>query len=164
MSVVADFAYRGEDLLNLAAGLARATQGKFDGLAGSALAAITTYTEAAACGFTALAYQPDLTEPQRQVASALAGGFREAVGHIATHFPPGSTVPTLEPLGTNDPTASNLADYFGPNAAPFVSFTPAAQAAIDMLRSDPFELAKSSADDIVKLMAAAVVGTGMRSL
>lgn len=162
-AAVERFAARGEDLLRLAAQLARETRGAFTESSGPALDTVVAYSEAARNGFRVLASDPALSETQRLAAGRMASLFGRALGTIATRFGRSATVPTLQGLvsGAPEPERATLADLF-PAGRPPVSVSPNARAALDSLRRDPLTLRAAGSATVALLMAAAADGVGVR--
>jgi hypothetical protein len=158
MSVAAEFGYRGEELLTLAVGMARATQGKFGGDASTVLDAARVYSEAACYAFAALAGMEEVSEEHRQACSVVSSGFRTAMGHIASYFSLGGEVPTLIGLGLKDPKKPDrLGAFFGEqNSLVFISG--AASDALVALRRDPLVLMSLGVAGIRALMETVTSG------
>jgi hypothetical protein len=162
VSAAIDFAEVGEDLVTLVANLARATQGRFDGQAGTALAMARSYVEAAVNGFAALAASP-LTDAQRLAASNLSSGFRDALGILATHFAGRDTYTSYASLSDrSEPERNAMEAFFSPVAPPLVEVSIAARGAIETLRRDPLDLVGLGSDGLRQLMQAAADGVTVR--
>lgn len=161
-----DFAEVGADLLRMAAAMARATRGRFDGEGATVLETTFAYAEAATFAFSALAQAPSLAPEQQQRASNLASAFRNSIGTMATHFARGNTVTTLAPLGEfspKNPHQDRLSSMFGPSALPLVTVSQTAQDALDSMRRDPLVLVSIGADALLQLMATVAAGVVVRS-
>lgn len=162
-----DFAEVGADLLRLVAALARATRGRFDGEAATALEAAVSFTEAATNGFAALANAGDLTADQRLRCSQLSGHFRNARGNIATYFPAGSTVLSFADLGSydlKDPLRDRLGSLLSQGEATLVSVSTTAQDALDALRRDPLSLVSADTETLLNAMGAVATGMAVTQL
>jgi hypothetical protein len=163
MSVILDFAETGEDMVTLVANLARATQNRFDGQAGSVLSIAKNYIEAACFGFSALAACADLTEAQRLAASNIATGFREAMGIIATNFRGTDTYTSLYSLADrSEPERNAMEVFFGKNAPSMVDVSATAREAMDSLRRDPLDLMQIGFEGIRQLMGSVAAGVTVR--
>lgn len=157
--VLVDFGFLGQELTDLTSGMARATQGLFDGKAEIVLQTDHDFLEAGWFAYSALAVSEEIPELTRINCSQMATLFREALGVLATHFPNKGSVRSFEDLGIYDPDRPNrIAEYFGPNSAPLVSVTAVARDALNALRRDPLMLTSLGAPAILRLMRQAVDG------
>lgn len=162
MMTAAAFAQVGEDLLNLAAGLARATQGQFTGETAVVRETAGVYAEAACNAFAALAGMEGMGENERAAAGGVAAAFRTGMAALATYFPMLGQVTTLAPLGMDDPAQpARLAAYFGPGTA-LVSVTANAREALETLRRDPLLLVALGVPGLLGLMATVTAGVRVR--
>ena len=157
--VAVDFIRRGEDLLRMAAGLARATDGRFNGPAAeAALGATVAYAQAAASGLAALASISVVRDPERLALGQAASAFRNALGAFASRFAGGDTVLSLADLGRPAARGTQRLAGFFDAAAPFVSVSVSAQTALVGLARDPAELAELGSEQVLGSMAAAAAG------
>lgn len=159
MTAAEDFVRLGAQLMALAGQLARSTKGTFAGAAGPALVTITAFLAAGRNGFDLLAADPAATQDQQLAAMQLATQFVQSLGTVATAFGRSGSLASLAPV-TAGFGADGLALLF-PSAAPPVSVTPAAQAALDALCRDPLTVVQPATASVLALMAAATAGIGI---
>lgn len=164
------FVNMGVSLVQSIASTAESLRGQFDSTVSSILAAGQLISGAAANAFYALGADPSLSEQDLIPVRAIAASFNDVVCLLTTSFNAQITYPSWSDLfgasacsstgGGEAPSSymvSNTNPFYdaAPSPAPPVLITPAAQAALQTLGSDPIALAASGSAAVGSLLQAA---------